>query len=81
MEKSGQSTKESIRGLFTVPAMLLYVMLLTMGSIFGIKDTYFSIYLQEELGGSAQLLCKDCILYSTGAMICNRYPSKQVNQP
>ena len=58
MEKSGQTTKEALSGLFSVPSILLYVMILTMGMIYGIKDTYFSIYFQEELGGTAQLLCE-----------------------
>ena len=44
--------------LFTVPAVLLYVLLVVMGILYGIRITYLAVYLQEELGASTTLLCE-----------------------
>ena len=59
MEKSSQSTAESLKGVFTLPSMVLYVQLLLCGLLFGVKDSYLYIYIQEELGGDANMICKN----------------------
>ena len=60
MEKSGQTTKESLKRLWTKPAVILFLFVFTLGYGWGVRDTYLFAYLQDELGASSSLISKNC---------------------
>ena len=60
MEKSGQTTKESLKKLWTKPAVILFLFVFTLGYGWGVRDTYLFAYLQDELGASSSLISKSC---------------------
>ena len=58
MEKSGQTTKESLKMLWTRPTIIFFSFMLILGYGWGVRDTYLFAYLQDELGASSSLISK-----------------------
>ena len=56
MEESGQTTKESLKKLWTRPAIIFFSFVLIMGYGWGVRDTYLFAYLGDELGASSSLI-------------------------
>ena len=59
MEKSGQTTKESLKMLWTRPTIIFFSFMLILGYGWGVRDTYLFAYLQDELGASSSLISKN----------------------
>ena len=53
-----QTTKESLKKLWTKPAVILFLFVFTLGYGWGVRDTYLFAYLQDELGASSSLISK-----------------------
>ena len=56
IERSPQSTKESLKKILNKSALTLISFLLVMGVVSGVKDTYIVPYLTDDLGASSQLI-------------------------
>ena len=58
MKKSALSTKESLKKIWNKASLIFFSLLLIVGILFGVKDTYLVPYLTEDLGASSQLISK-----------------------
>ena len=58
MKKSGQTTKESLKKIWTKPAIIFFTFMMILGYGWGVRDTYLFAYLQDELGASSSLISK-----------------------
>ena len=58
MEKSGQTTKDALKKLWTRPAIIFFALVFLYGYGWGVRDTYLFAYLGDELGASSSLISK-----------------------
>ena len=58
MKRSALSTKESLKKIWNKASLIFFSLLLIVGILFGVKDTYLVPYLTEDLGASSQLISK-----------------------
>ena len=56
IERSPQSTKESLKKIWNKPALILFSFLFSLGFAAGVKDVYAIPYLTDDLGASSQLI-------------------------
>ena len=56
VERSPQSTKESMKKIWNKSALILFAILFILGVVAGVKETYAIPYLTDDLGASSQLI-------------------------
>ena len=56
IERSPQSTKESLKKIWNKPAITLFFFLFILGFVAAVKEAYAIPYLTDDLGASSQLI-------------------------
>ena len=56
IERSPQSTKESLKNIWNKPALTLFSFLFILGFVAAVKEAYAIPYLTDDLGASSQLI-------------------------
>ena len=55
-EKKKKENRRALKKLFSPSAMIFFAMIFQGGLMWGVKDTYFFLYCQEELGATSQFI-------------------------
>lgn len=55
-KQASSDNRKAIGQLFSPTALIFFAILFQGGIMWGVKDTYFYVYIQDELGGDSQLI-------------------------
>ena len=54
-----KENRKALKQLFSPSALIFYGIIFQSGIMWGVKDTYMGVYLQDTLGASSQMLGKN----------------------